>query len=398
MDLFSLPMEYRFADCVLDDETFVLTKAGAARPVEPQVFDLLVFLARNPGVLIDKDRLIDEVWSGRIVSDSAISARISAARRAVGDDGKTQAIIRTVPRRGFQFVADVEPAGKTVSAPVIETSRPTVRYATADDGVKIAYSVSGSGPPLLRTAHHPTHLELDWEEPVERQFVEELQRTRTLIRMDQRGCGLSDWDIDDMSPERSALDMLAVVDQLGLDSFDLLGCSSGGLIAVEFAAQFPERVSKLILLGGYVDGRSVRETKTNTENKDVILQMAETGWETPGSAFVSGYLSVYLPTATQEQLSLIAENLQKSCSVEVEVLGRSLFNKLSMADRLPLVQAPTLVLHAAGDAVHPITEGQKLAKGIPNAQLKVLESRNHNPLPQEDAWRVTFDTIRQFLN
>jgi len=390
-------MEYRFADCVLDDEAFRLTRAGKVESIEPQVFDLVLFLAKNPGILIDKDRLIEEIWDGRIVSDSAISAGISAARRAVGDDGKAQAIIRTMPRRGFQFVATVESTGQVMPRPTISSPRPTVRYATADDGVKIAYAVSGSGPPLVRTAHHPTHLELDWEEPIDRALFVELERTHTLIRMDQRGCGMSDWDITDMSTGRSALDILAVVDQLGLDKFDLLGSSSGALIAVEFAAQFPERVLKLILLGGYVDGRSIRDESSDPEQKDVILQMAETGWNTPGSAFVSGYLSVYLPTATQEQLSRIAENLQKSCPIEVEVLGRSLFNKLSMASHLPRIQAPTLVLHAEGDAVHPLSEGQKLAKGIPNAQLKVLESRNHQPLPQEDAWEITIDTIRQFL-
>ncbi len=390
----------------MDDQSFTLTRAGEAQSPEPQVFDLIHFLVRNPDVLIDKDRLIEEVWDGRIVSDSAISACVSAARRAVGDDGKTQAIIKTVPRRGFQFVATVSKDEATAAAtartaspqPASSAARPNVRYATADDGVKIAYTVTGSGPPMVRTSHHPTHLDLDWDEPTEREFIDELTKDFTLIRLDQRGCGLSDWDVDDFSTRRSADDILAVTDELGLKEFILFGTSSGGMIAVDFAAHYPERVNHLILQGGYVDGRSVRNKATGSEDGDAILKMAEAGWETPGSAFISGYLSVYLPTATPEQLKRIGENLQKSCSIENETQGRDFYNNHSVADLLPLVEAPTLVIHAADDAVHPISEGQKLAKGIANAQLKVLESRNHHPLPDEECWREMFDSINVFLN
>ncbi len=395
-------MQYRFAECILDDQSFTLTRAGDVQPLEPQVFDLIRFLARNVDVLVDKDRLIAEVWDGRIVSDSAVSACISAARRAVGDDGKKQAIIRTVPRRGFQFVAAVSLEGEAPSSPpsppsATNASRPNVRYATADDGVKIAYTVTGSGPPMVRTSHHPTHLDLDWDEPTERAFIDELARDFTLIRLDQRGCGLSDWDVDDFSTRRSSADILAVVDELGLEKFVLFGTSSGGMVAVDFAAHYPQRLSHLILLGGYVDGRSMRGKTANSADGDVILKMAEAGWETPGSAFISGYLSVYLPTATPEQLQLIGENLQKSCSIENEIQGRNFYNNHSVADLLPLVDAPTLVMHSAEDAIHPLSEGQKLAKGIANAQLKVLESRNHHPLPHDQCWSEVFESLQVFL-
>ena len=393
-------MKLRFADCVLDDQSFTLTRDGIVQTVEPQVLDLLAFLARNPGVLIDRDRLIEEVWAGRIVSDSAISARISAARKAVGDDGKRQAVIRTVQRRGFQFVAQVSSAENGPDPTVgvaADTASPVIRFATSDDGVKIAYATSGSGPPMLRVAHHPTHIELDWDEPIERALFDEFGRSNTLIRMDQRGCGLSDLDVDDFSTARSAKDMLAVVDTLNLDRFVLFGSSSGALIAVNFAACYPERVSHLVLVGGYVEGRSIRDGATVTKDGDAILQMAQAGWNTPGSAFVSGYLAVYFPTASQEQLRLIGENLQKSCPVENEIAGRTFFNNHSISELLAHVQAPTLVLHSRDDAVHPLSEGQKLAKGIPNAQLVVLESRNHNPLPDEPCWAVMHGAIAQFL-
>ena len=257
--LFSPTMRYWFADCVLDDTAFTLTRDGEVQSIEPQVFDLLHLLVRNPRKLISRDQLIEAVWSGRQVSDSAITARVAAVRRAVGDDGKAQSIIRTVPRRGIQFVADV--AGDDPTAPHVADAlpRPTVRYASADDGAKIAYATSGTGPPLLRAAHHPTHLELEWIEPTDRTFFDRLGETHTLIRVDHRGCGLSDLDVDNFSAARSAEDLKAVADALGLDRLALLGCSNGAMVAIEFAARYPQMVSRLVLLGGYVDGRSVRD-------------------------------------------------------------------------------------------------------------------------------------------
>ncbi len=390
-------MHYRFADCVLDDAAFTLTRGGETQSIEPQVFDLLHLLVRNAGSLISRDRLIDAVWSGRQVSDSAITARIAAARRAVGDDGKAQAIIRTVPRRGIQFVAEVEQNDAESSAVSNISPRPTVRYATADDGVKIAYATSGNGPPLMRAAHHPTHLELEWAEPTERPFFDRLGETHTLIRVDHRGGGLSDLEVDDFSASRSAEDLKAVADSLGIDRLALLGCSNGAMVAIEFAARYPQRVSGLILLGGYVDGRSVRDGGSSGGDRDAILKMAEEGWETPDSAFVAGYISIYLPTATQEQVRRIARDLQNSCPVENEIRGREFYNNHSVAGLLEEVGVPTLVLHCRGDAVHPLSEGQKLAKGIPGAQLVVLESRNHYPLPQEDCWQTMMTMMQEFL-
>ena len=154
-----------------------------AVPVAPQVFDLRLTPVRKPGAVLTRDGLIEAVWGGRIVSDAAISARVSAARRAVGDDGTRQGIIRTLPRRGFQFVADVsgEEDGRAKIAEGL--TPPKVRYATAEDGVKIAFAVSGSGPPLMRVAHHPTHLELDWAEETERAFFEQLCQDTVMLTM-----------------------------------------------------------------------------------------------------------------------------------------------------------------------------------------------------------------------
>jgi DNA-binding winged helix-turn-helix (wHTH) protein/pimeloyl-ACP methyl ester carboxylesterase len=395
-------MKFRFADCVLDDAAYTLTRGGAAQDIEPQVFDFLHFLVQNPGTLVTRDQMIQAVWNGRIVSESAISARISALRRAVGDDGKRQAVIRTLPRRGIQLVAPVSrdtPAQPPHSAPqqtAQQTAQPaaqTIRFATADDGIKIAYAASGAGAPLLRVAHHPAHLELEWAEPTDRATFDNIGSYRTLIRMDQRGSGLSDLDIDDFSAARSAADIAAVADAAGLERFALLGTSSGAMVAVEFAARYPDRLTHLVLQAGYVDGRALRDDTRD----DAIATMARAGWDTPDSAFVMGYLSVYFPTASKEQIKRFARTIQNACPMENEVRGREFFNNHSVAPLLARVRTPTLVLHSREDVVHPLSEAQKLARGIDGAQFVVLESRNHYVLPEEDSWQTLTQSIRTFL-
>lgn len=390
-------MRYEFSGYVLDTEAHSLSRDGVAEPVEPQVFDLLHLLIRNAGALVTKDQLIEDIWNGRIVSDSAITASIAAARKAVGDDGKNQAIIRTVARRGLQFVAKL--SNKPVSEPMLASpsQNPKIRYATADDGVKIAFATSGSGPPLFRAAHFPSHLELEWAEPSERALFDELGKSHTLIRMDHRGSGLSDLDVDDFSTLRCAKDIKAVAYALGLDRLALFGSSSGAMICVEFAAMFPDSVSHLMTLGGYVDGRAVRSNALNSTDDEALLNMAKAGWETPDSAFVTGYLSVYFPTASPERLRQFARCMQNSCPVENEVRARDFTNRHSIAKILDKVKAPTLVMHCRGDAVHPLTEGQKLASGIPDAQLMILESRNHYPLPEEQDWHSMLTSMLEFV-
>ena len=139
------------------------------------------------------------------------------------------------------------------------------------------------------------------------------------------------------------------------------------------------------------------ELKDRRMEASVILDMAKAGWETPDSAFISGYLAVYFPTASPDTLLRIARNIQNSCPIENEVRGRDFFNNLSIADTLGKIRAPTLVMHSRGDVVHPLSEGQKFARGIADAELMILESRNHYPAPDEQSWHTMIAAMLAFM-
>ena len=390
-------MQYKFSNCILDIEAHTLTKEGKAQRVEPMVFDLLCLLVLNSGDLVTRDQMIDEIWQGRIVSESAVSARIAAMRRAVGDDGKTQSIIRTVPRRGLQFVAELTLDENIKSPDPVEETRQTVRYATADDGVKLAYATSGNGPPVFRVQHFPTHLELEWQEYTDRKVFDVLGQSHTLVRYDQRGSGLSDIEVDFSSIQHSVEDIKSVADAAGLNRFALFGTSGGVLKAVEFAVKYPERVSHLVLLSGYAEGRIARDKNRDSNSPETIEIMQREGWEIPGSAFIKAYLSLYLPTGSPELLQTYTEIVQASSSVENVLREREMGNNHSILDILGGVTAPTLVMHSRNDAVHPLSEAKKLASGIADAEFLVLESPNHYPMLDEPSWQIHMDAMLEFL-
>jgi len=389
-------MIYRFAGCVLDTGAHRLTRDGQEQQVEPQVFDLLTLLLDHAGELVTKDRIVDEIWGGRAVSESAISARIAALRKAVGDDGKRQSIVRTVSRRGLQLVAAVTPE-QAAPAPFRADDQPPVRFATARDGTKIAYALSGDGPPLLRIPYFPTHLELDWSEPSERALFDELGQSRRLVRFDQRGCGLSDRDVAQYSVMMTVSDALAVADELGLERFDLLAVSGGALAAAELAAAAPERVSSLILLGGYVQGRSIRAGKGPGAAADVMTAMITEGWNQSGNGFVAGFLSAYFPSVDKDVIARYVAQFQASCSLDAEVAYRAAVDGHLLEPALSRISAPTLVMHCSGDSVHPVEQGRSLARGIAGAELKILDSNNHFPMPGDKSWPQMLSAMRQFL-
>lgn len=392
-------MRYAFADCLLDTDRHELTRAGNPVEVEPQVFDLLVLLAANAGQLVTKDALVEAVWQGRIVSESAISARIAAARKVVGDDGKAQAVIRTVARKGVQMVAEVAvevpdaPAALTIAKPRIAEMppKPAARFARAEDGTMLAYRVIGKGPPVVLLEHFPTTMERYWLHPWSGDFCASLCQNHTVVIFDQRGCGLSAKTLDDDDAALMPKDVHSVAVAAGFERYGLIGRSGGAAFSALCASQNPDSVEALVLQGGYAVGRALRDGATAVA--DSIEAMQREGWDTPGSPFIEGYIRVYFPDAGPADVHATGEGLRQSCPIENALWGRRTHNHVDIRDQLASIKAPTLVAQSAGDAVHPLEQAQILAAGIPGAELITFDSRNHYVLSHEPAWPDQLDAI-----
>jgi pimeloyl-ACP methyl ester carboxylesterase/DNA-binding winged helix-turn-helix (wHTH) protein len=393
-------MRYRFNGCELDTSTHEFWAGGEIRHLEPQVFDLLQCLVENAGRLVGRDELIEQVWNGRIVSEATISARINAARKAVGDDGTRQAVIQTVPRRGFRLIADVRAAeDQDVSAALsdeIAETRQKVRFCFASDGTRIAYAVSGEGPALLRAGHWLTHLEHDWHSPIWRPLLDELGKSFTVIRYDQRGNGLSDRDFERDTLDAFADDLAAVADAAGLDRFPIYATSQGAPTAIEFAARHPDRVTRLILHGGYHKGRLLREP-ADREQAEAYMSLMRHGWGAEGSQFLQAFASLFIPDGTPEQIASLVELQKITTTPETAVRLRRAFDSFDVTDRLADLSVPTLVIHGRNDAIHPLQQGIEMAAMIPDAELEVLDTRNHNIPRHDPAWGPFFEAVRRFL-
>ncbi len=395
-------MRKRFGDILLDPERHLLERAGAPVHVEPQVFALIDLLAGAAPELVTYDRLIEQVWGGRIVSDATLAARISAARSAVGDDGKRQSVIRTVSRRGVQLVLpvtvgpDAAPLAAPSTAPLTDTSRQTIRYSTSRDGAGIAWAETGEGPPLLRGGHWLGHLEHDWVSPVWRPLLDRLARGRRLVRYDPRGTGLSERGFGDgVTVETLADDLEAVADAAGLERFPIYAISQSVPVALTFAARRPERVSRLILLNGSVQGSTARGDAAATET---MVAMIRSGWGVHGSAFMKAVATLFMPSATPEEVESIVEMQALSATAEVAARIRQVIGEIDVTEVLPRVTAPALIMHCSGDVIQSPDQSKFLARSLANAEFHLCDSPNHIVAPSDPIWAGCLDKVDRFLD
>ena len=275
----------------------------------------------------------------------------------------------------------------------------TIQFCTSRDGVRIAFATAGQGPPVVRVNNWFTHLELDWDSPVWRHWLEAFTHRHTLIRYDPRGSGLSDREVTDFSLDTWVADLEAVVDAVGLRRFPLVGLCQGGTVALAYAARHPDRVSRLALYsaylhGAYVDGVPERLAK----QAQALAQMIEIGWGREAGAFREVFANLLMPDGGKEQLKWIGELQRRSASPETASRLWNAFHAFDIRAEAGKVAAPTLVFHVRGDAMVPFEAGRQLAAMIPNARFVPLESKNHVLLPREKAWSVFRKEIDDFLD
>ncbi len=278
--------------------------------------------------------------------------------------------------------------------------RPDIRFCTASDGVKLAVGSYGSGPPLVRAGTWLTHVEYDATSPLSAQWAEELARRHRYVVYDSRGCGLSDRQVRDLSLEVFVADLEAIVDGLALDRFALLGISMGAPVAVAYAARHPERVSRLVLHGGF--HRSYLSSKNPDprvlEEADVLIKSARLGWGTGSPALRQVFVAKFMGESTEAQRRAFDERQHVSSSAEMaERYLRAMF-ALDVKDLAPRVSCPTLAFHSRGDQLILFEQGRKLAALIPGARFVPLDSKNHVPFREEPAWQALVAALRPFLD
>jgi pimeloyl-ACP methyl ester carboxylesterase/DNA-binding winged helix-turn-helix (wHTH) protein len=374
-------------DLELDEELFEVRRSGVRVPLEPQAFDVLLHLVRHRGRVVSKEELMDSIWGGRFVSETAVTSRIKQIRHALGDDGRTQRVVSTLHGRGYRFVASVReilPGSESVPQsgsvreavarrPVSGDSRGPVRY-TVSDGLHIAYQVTGGGDvDIVLIPGFVSHLDVDWDDPRHAYFLDRLGTMGRLIRFDKRGTGMSDRPPGVPDLETRMHDVLAVMDAVGSERAVLCGYSEGGPMAVMMAAMHPERVHSLVLYGSYARrlwaadypwARTAEERRAHTDRL-----VASWDWEAD--------LRMRCPSGDEAMQRWWSRRVRAAATPTTVRALMEMNSLVDVRELLPPIKVPTLVLHRDGDALATVDEARYIAEHIPGAELKILHGDDH---------------------
>ena len=286
-------------------------------------------------------------------------------------------------------------AGRPSAPPPLAPQR--IAFCRTPDGVTLAYSRIGEGPPLVKAANWLNHLEHEWDGPMWRHWIAEMANGRSLLRYDERGNGMSDWKIPALNFDQLVDDLQTVADAAKLDRFDLLAISQGCPVAVAFAVRFPERVRRMVLVNGFAAGWAHARDPDFVERWQALSTLARTSWDKPTSAFRQVFTGQFFPDATAEQAQWWNDLQVKSANAENASRFMQLFGQIDVGDLLPQVTVPTLVMHSRDDQLVPFEAGRMMASRIPEAEFVALDSANHLPLENDNAWPTVQRELRRFL-
>jgi len=263
--------------------------------------------------------------------------------------------------------------------------------------VQIAYARVGTGFPIFKAPNWFGHIEYEWRSPVWGPLLAALAQEHELVRFDQRGGGLSDWDVEDISLDAMIGDMATVVDAADLGNFALLGISQGCAFSIRYAAEYPERVRCMVLFGGFARGRLRRNSSEEEQMQEVGRTMIRQGWGSPNPAYRHFFTSNFFPDATVEQASNFDELQRISSSAKNAERIWDMNGAVDVTNLAAQVKVPTLVLHCQGDRIAPLEEGRRIAALIPNARFVPLESDNHAVLEGTPEFDVFNEKVSAFL-
>ena len=268
-------------------------------------------------------------------------------------------------------------ATKTSASEIGLADQSPVQYCSSRDGVSIAHAKVGGGFPLVFAGAWMTHLEEDWSNPANRPYISQLAKDFTIIRYDQRGNGMSDWDNVDISFDKMVDDLEVVIDFYQFEKVAIFGASQAAAVSIAYSLKYPERVSKLILFGGYPRGRCQREDPESAAESKALVTLIRQSWGRDNPLIRQTMTSLFMPDATQEEAAWFNE-FQKTCGPGENIAKfREIFDDINIVHLLKDVSVPTLVAHCVGDSVAPLSEGKLLASRIPGAKFVTFNSRSH---------------------
>ena len=331
-------------------------------------------------------------WCAAEPGSAEASGRLARALSRLGRVDEAQAVLD-----GFQGVPEPDP-DRSGTPPGASAPRQSIGFCRSSDNVRIAHAVVGSGPPLVKAANWLNHLELDWSSPIWGDTFRALAARHTLVRYDERGNGLSDWDVEVLDFAAFGRDLDAVVDAQRLGRFPLLGMSQGCAVAIDYCVRHPERVTGLVLLGGYASGWRIGASPDEQARREAVMTLTLHDWGTDNPAYRHIFSQTFMPKGTAEELSWFDEFQRRTTSPANAVRFQDAFGDIDVRPLLPHVRVPTLVLHARGDRRIALEQGRELAAGIPNARFVQLDSSSHILLGHEPAWNVFIDETLRFLS
>jgi pimeloyl-ACP methyl ester carboxylesterase/DNA-binding winged helix-turn-helix (wHTH) protein len=391
--------KYVFDSFVVDVDERRLLRGNEEVRIRGKVFDTLCVLVQNAGKLLRKDELMQAVWPDSIVEENNLDYCISQLRKVL----HPSKYIETVPRHGYRFAAEVrvqQAADSLVNlSPAVvpeDVPEPEIQFFTTSDGVRIAYAIGGQGPLLVRTIDWLNHLNFEWKNPYLRHWLSEIMRHNTLLRYDQRGSGLSDWEVADFSYERMVRDFEELIEATGLEQFAIFGGCQGAAIGTVYASRHPERVTKLIINGGFTNGWPPAMDGA-IEQFEALLTLIRLGWGRDNPAFRQIWSTLFRPDADSLEMDWLNELQRISTTPENAVRMLSEFPTYKIFELFPKIACPTLVLHSRDDAAVPVQEGRLIASRIRDARFVELPSNSHLMSPGDHAWEMFVDEFSTFL-
>ncbi|MHA7819871.1 MAG: alpha/beta fold hydrolase [Erythrobacter sp.] len=349
----------------------------------------------------------DEAW---LIADKAtVSLNVPTSQLFVSEENRERLLLATESGEHDAYAAWLvnvrertehnSPASSPSLSDERETlPRQTIRYTTAEDGTRIAYAAMGEGRPVLKAANWLTHLDAELEIPEWSGFTIELARRYRLYRYDERGNGLSDWRVEDLSFEAFVSDLECVVEALGLDRFPLVGISQGASVSIEYAARHPEKVSGLVLIGGYPAGWRHHTDPDMRAKREAEMTLVRHGWGDNSPAYRQIFSHSFFPEADSATLDRFNDFQRQTTSAENAARFIDTFGDIDVRFRLSQVEVPTLVLHSRNDHRIAASVGADLAASMPNAELQTLPSRSHLPHPGEAAFDIMIEEVERFLD